>query len=200
MNVARFEIWISAIATLAMISLLFKENPYYRFFEHLFMGVGTGHAIVIGLTNLRNLAIIPLFQLAQYVLLIPLLLGIALYARYFKKIAWVSTIPIAILMGIGAGLGIKGAVESQFLDQITATFLPMNSINNVLFAVGTLSTIWYFFFTYKQPKAIRWIPSVGRWTMMITLGASFGNAAMGRLSLLIGRFQFLLGDWLQIIK
>ena len=76
----------------------------------------------------------------------------------------------------------------------------MNSLGNALFALGVISTVWYFFFVYKQPKAVSWLPAVGRWTMMVTFGASFGNAAMGRLSLLIGRFQFLLRDWLSMIK
>jgi len=35
---------------------------------------------------------------------------------------------------------------------------------------------------------------------MISFGASFGYTVMARVSLLIGRLQFLLGDWLQIIK
>ena len=183
-----------------MMSLLVKENSYYRFFEHLFIGVSAGHAIVLGFNNIKNLAMAPLFQKGQYALIIPLLLGCALYTRYSKNIAWVSRIPIAVLMGTGAGLGIKGSVQSQFLDQIAATFLPMISVDNFLFAVGALSTVWYFFFTYKQPRGTAWISTVGRWTMMVTFGASFGNAAMGRLSLLIGRFQFLWKDWLHVIK
>lgn len=200
MSTAELGIWVSAIGTLAMMSLLVKENFYYRFFEHLFIGVSAGHAIVLGVNNVKNLAITPLFVKGQYVLIIPVLLGCALYTRYSKKVAWVSRVPLAILLGTGAGLGIKGSVQAQFLDQISATFLPANSINNLLFALGVLSTIWYFFFTYKQPRGTTWISTVGRWTMMVTFGASFGNAAMGRLSLLIGRFQFLWRDWLHVIR
>jgi hypothetical protein len=35
---------------------------------------------------------------------------------------------------------------------------------------------------------------------MIGFGASFGNTVMARVSLLIGRVQFLLTDWIHIIK
>jgi hypothetical protein len=35
---------------------------------------------------------------------------------------------------------------------------------------------------------------------MISFGASFGYTVMGRLSLLIGRIQFLLKDWLGILQ
>ena len=197
---AKLGIWLAVFGTLAMMSLLIKENSYYRFFEHLFIGMSAGHATVLGINNVKSLAIKPLLESGRIILIVPVLLGCALYARYWKKISWVSKIPLALLTGVGAGLGIKGAVQAQFLDQIKATFLSMNTVGNVLFALGVVSTIWYFFFVYKQRKAVSWLPTVGRWTMMVTFGASFGNAAMGRLSLLIGRFQFLLRDWLTIIK
>jgi hypothetical protein len=193
-------IWVAALGTLAMMSLLVKENSYYRFFEHLFIGMSAGHATVLGINSVKALAVQPLFQNGKVLLAVPVLLGCALYARYWKTGAWVSRIPIALLTGVGAGLGIKGAIQAQFLDQIKATFLSMNTLSNVLFALGVVSTIWYFFFVYKQPKSVSWLPVVGRWTMMVTFGASFGNAAMGRLSLLIGRFQFLLRDWLKLIR
>ena len=35
--------------------------------------------------------------------------------------------------------------------------------------------------------------------MMIAFGALFGNAVMGRMSLMIGRVQFLLGEWLGLL-
>ncbi len=41
---------------------------------------------------------------------------------------------------------------------------------------------------------------IGIWVIMIGFGATFGFTVMGRISLLIGRIQFLLGDWLHIIK
>jgi hypothetical protein len=34
---------------------------------------------------------------------------------------------------------------------------------------------------------------------MIGFGATFGYNVMGRISLLIGRFQFLFADWLKLI-
>ena len=36
--------------------------------------------------------------------------------------------------------------------------------------------------------------------LMLGFGASFGYTVMSRISLLIGRFQYLLGPWLGIIE
>ena len=32
---------------------------------------------------------------------------------------------------------------------------------------------------------------------MVAFGAAFGTTVMGRMALLIGRIQFVLGDWLE---
>jgi hypothetical protein len=34
---------------------------------------------------------------------------------------------------------------------------------------------------------------------MITFGAGFGYTVMARISLLVGRFRFILGDWLGLL-
>jgi hypothetical protein len=34
---------------------------------------------------------------------------------------------------------------------------------------------------------------------MVAFGAAFGYTVMARISLLIGRMQFLLGDWLHLM-
>jgi hypothetical protein len=42
--------------------------------------------------------------------------------------------------------------------------------------------------------------NIGIWFMMIGFGASFGYTVMARISLLIGRIQFLMTDWLGFLK
>jgi len=39
-------IWIAAFLTLAILSLVIKENPIYRFAEHIFVGVSAGYGLV----------------------------------------------------------------------------------------------------------------------------------------------------------
>ena len=54
---AKLGIWLAVFGTLAMMSLLIKENSYYRFFEHLFIGMSAGHATVLGINSVKSLAI-----------------------------------------------------------------------------------------------------------------------------------------------
>ena len=46
---AWLPIVVGGIATLAIYSFLIKENPFYRFFEHLYIGIATGFGIVLAL-------------------------------------------------------------------------------------------------------------------------------------------------------
>src|SRR5919197_373010 len=44
-------IWLGALATLALYSILYRENPVYRFAEHLFLGLATGYGLYVVWTD-----------------------------------------------------------------------------------------------------------------------------------------------------
>ncbi len=192
-------VWFSAFGMIAIFSFAFKENPIYRAFEHLYVGSAAGYAIGVNIDNIVKRAIRPILQEGEFVLIIPIILGVLLYARFFKSIAWLSRWSMAFLVGIGSGLSIYGVVNSQFLAQIRATMIPLNSVNNVVMVFGVLSILLYFFFSMEQKGAIKHSASFGRWIMMVTFGVSFGNVVMGRISLMLGALQDILGGWLGLL-
>jgi hypothetical protein len=192
-------VWIAAIATIGLVSFLFKENPLYRIIENMYVGISAGYALTVGYTNIMNLAVTPMLG-GKYSLLIPIALGILLYARYIKRYAWVSKIPLGLIMGIGTGLAIRGLILSQVVNQIKACFIPLNSFDNIFMVLGTLIVLFYFFFAIEHKGTAGSVAKVGRWVMMIGFGASFAGTATGRISLFIGRLQYLLGNWLGVIK
>lgn len=192
-------VWIAAFATIGLTSFLFKENPLYRVVESLYVGISAGYALTVGYNNIKNLAVKPMLD-GKYSLLIPIVLGVMLYTRYVRRYAWLSKIPLGILMGIGTGLAIRGLILSQVVNQIKASFMPLNSFNNIFMVVGTLVVLFYFFFNIEHKGNAGNVARVGRWIMMIAFGASFAGTATGRISLFIGRLQFLLGNWLGIIN
>ena len=199
------ETWVSAAFTVAMLTMVFaRDNPVYRFAEHVFIGVAAAHAVVIGWGTVRTLGLNPLLQDGRVVLVIPLALGVLLYTRYFKQVAWLGRFGMAMMVASGAGVVLRGSVQANFLDQLRATMIPLNSLNNVLLVLGVFASMSYFFLTTSYARhfrgsVTRMIPVFGKWVMMVAFGASFGNAVMGRLSLLIGRMQFLLRDVLGLI-
>lgn len=189
----------AAIVTILTFTFLWKSNPAYRLMEHVLLAVSAGHAIVMGYNNLRSIAWIPITQKGQYSLLIPLILGALLYARYIKSVAWLSRIPLAVMIGCASALALRGSIQSQLLQQIAAT-ASLQNLDSILVFLGVIVTVSYFTFTYKIKGSAAAVPMLGRWVMMIGFGAAFGGAVMGRLSLVVGRFQFLFGDWLGWMK
>lgn len=196
----RLGVWIGAFLTLAFWSFLFKENPVFDLAEHLYIGLAAGQAIVMGWVNIRNLSINPLAKEGKVVAIVPLLLGLLLYTRFLgPELKWLNRIPTAFIVGVGTGLAFTRFTQSDLVGQIRGTMLNLTSINSWIIVLGTLATIAYFFFTTEN-KSISGFSKIGRLTMMVAFGSAFGNTVMGRLSLLIGRLQYLLGDWLGILK
>jgi len=68
-----------------------------------------------------------------------------------------------------------------------------NSIfNNIVILVGTIAGLAYFYFSKEHKGAFGKLTKLGIYFLMISFGASFGFAVMGRISLLIGRFVDLI--------
>jgi hypothetical protein len=66
----------------------------------------------------------------------------------------------------------------------------------IIVIVGVLSTLIYFYFSHEHRGLLGGTAKVGIWFIMVSFGAHFGYTVMGRVSLLIGRVQFLIEDWI----
>jgi len=192
--------WVAALLTIAAYSFLWKENRVYRAAEHIFVGIGAGYSLVMGYTNIVGKAWDPITKKGQVYLIIPVIMGLLLFARFNKSLNWASRVPLAFLVGMGAAVALRGAIEQQFVKQVQATMMPLDSINNLIVVLGTIGVLSYFFFTFPKNRALAVSSDFGRWVMMVTFGAAFGNGVMGRISLSIGIMQFLFGDWVKLIK
>lgn len=186
--------------TIGVYSFLYKENPFYRFVEHAFIGLGSGYALVAGYTNIINKAWTPLSK-GRIEFLIPIGLGLMLFGRFTKGLAWTARIPLAFVVGMGSAIALRGSVQAEFVEQIKAAMTPINSLDNLLILLGTLGVLAFFLFTVKQDTPVMQSASyVGRVTMMLCFGAIFASGIMLRISLFIGVLQFLFGTWIHIIK
>lgn len=187
-------VWVAGLMTIAIMSLVWKENPFYRVAEHLYVGVSAGHAVVMAYNNIRDSAVKPLMA-GSYLWIVPIALGVLLYARYFKQISWYSRFPVSVLVGIGIGVATRGAIHGDFVQQISATIRVAN-LDDILLLLFTIASLSYFFFSKEAKGAVGAVPRAGRCVLMIAFGAAFGTTVMGRMALLIGRIQFVLGEWL----
>jgi hypothetical protein len=201
-------VWVAAILTIAIFSFLYRENPFYRAAEHLFVGIANGYAITFYWHRILVPYLFTPVGHGQKLYLIPIAIVGALYfTRFIPKVSWLVRFPIAIALGYGAGASIPRSVDATIIQQLKATIVTRASFADwqqgiwaVVILIGVICTISYFFFSRERKGIIKPVSYVGIVFIMVGFGASFGYTVMARISLFIGRLQFLLGDWLGIIK
>ncbi|MBI4834882.1 MAG: hypothetical protein HY811_08715 [Planctomycetes bacterium] len=197
---ALIGIWIAAGLTLFMYSSLYKDNPFFRFGEHLYLGLSVGYILIrVIYSNFIATLYVPLFEERDYWLIIPSILGISLYTRFFSKLAWISRITFAFLIGFGSGLGIPRIIAGGVFQQIEKIITPLGTqltpfeyFSGILIVIGVFSVLIYFFFSWEHKGLVGGVSKVGIYFVMIAFGASFGYTVMGRMSLLIGRCYDLI--------
>jgi hypothetical protein len=206
-------VWIAALLTLGIFSFLYKDNPVYKFCEHLFVGVSAGYWVVLTYySSIKPNLIDPLFGVPfamdrHLLLVIPLVLSLFLFSRFFPRGDWLSRWPIAIILGVYPALRITGFAQGDLVQQIGGSILPfwvpghpMTSLNNILLVGGLLATLVFFFFSTEHKGAVGGVARLGVFFLMVSFGASYGYTVMARVSLLIGRVMFLLDTWLGVVR
>ena len=231
--------WIAAFLTLAILSYLYKDNPFYKVSEHLFVGISTGYwTSMFFWTQIQPNLFGRLWPATEYnsdllwykfynllgvfssifpdgginkghhmelLYLLPFALGIMMLLSVSSKLSWMARWGIAYTVGMAAGLRAYGFLNSNVLGQIRGSaFQIFNSdlpffalvgestFNNFIILIGTITGLMYFYFSREHTGTFGRLSKLGIYFLMISFGASFGFAVMGRISLLIGRFVDLI--------
>jgi hypothetical protein len=218
-----WSILVGGVATLAIFSFLIKENPFYRFFEHLFIGIAAGLGPVLIVRDFLwptilepmlglNAAAYPdgspaePYQPLYLFYLVPMAFGLLYYCIYSRRYGWLAKVVIGFSLGVSGALVLRGFF-AETVPQIASTFKPLvvfspegfslgDSINNIIFVVTVVLVMNYFFFTLGKEGSIQGkTAAYGRPLLMVCFGAFFGSTVMARLALLVERVQFILIDW-----
>ena len=240
MNMELIGVWIAVFLTLSIFSFLYKDNPFYKIAEHIFVGISAGYWMSIffwtqiqpnlfgrlwpsqnytddglwyriydGLSVL-SVNIFPSGGIDKghdidFIYIIPLGLGIMMLLSLYRPLNWMARWGIAYTVGMAAGLRAYGYLNSNVLGQVKGTIIPIagtelpffsllgqSHFNNLIIFIGTLSGLLYFYFSKEHKGTFGKVTKIGIYFLMVSFGASFGFAVMGRISLLIGRFTDLL--------
>jgi len=219
-----FALWLGAFLTLGIVSFLYRDNPWYKLCEAIFIGISAGYWFVVSFwESLYRVLIVGLFPLQEvnqagesitrepnYWLLVGGVLGLLMLMRLVPKVGWISRWPLAFIVGATSGLYMMIFFSSNIMEQVRGTIRPLfgpdfaasagDIIGSTVVAVGTIAGLVYFFFSKDHWVAFGVAARLGILFLMVTFGASFGYTVMSRMSLLIGRIDFLFGDWLVLIR
>ena len=208
-----FRLWLGAFLTLGIFSFLYKDNPWYKLTEAIFVGISAGYWVVVLYWD----SFYGKFWVGREddkMLWVGAILGFLMLLRLIPRIGWLSRWPLAFIVGATSGLWMINYVASNVMVQVQATMVPLFSktfgsgfdasfgaiVGTLIIFIGTFSGLIYFFFSKAHTGAFGTTARVGVFFLMITFGASFGYTVMSRMSLLIGRIDYILGDWLGMIK
>lgn len=219
-------LWTAAFFTLCVFSYLYRDNPFYRLAEACVVGVSAGYAMVAGFWDsiIANLLVklapaiargwavpgTPLDAERNWSYVVPLILGLLLFARYVPGGASLARWPIAFTVGMTAVLKLTSVLDSDFVNQVKQSMIPLAvfvdgkfsvwlSVRNASLIASLLASMTYFIFSIEHRGAVGRVARLGVWVLMITFGASFAFTVMGRITLLTMRLQFLFDDWLWLI-
>ncbi|MBI3801009.1 MAG: hypothetical protein HY268_29050 [Deltaproteobacteria bacterium] len=197
--------WVATGLSLFMYSFLYKDNPFFKLGEHIYVGVSVGYGLVITYYEVMVKKLyVPMVQQGNWWLVIPLLLGLLVLARFIPAIAWLSRISFAFIVGVGSGTAIPRQISSFILQQVQGTLKPLMAdggggvwftfagLNTLLILVGVVSVLFYFFFSIEHTGVVHRVARIGIYFLMVSFGAAFGYTVMARMSLLIGRFDELI--------
>ena len=197
------QIWIIAFFTLALFSFLYRDNPIYKVAEHIFAGLTAGYQVGLIWDTVILQQLWDPMMAGRWWLFIPGVLGFLMFARFSQKFSWVSRTSLAFVMGVTAGIFLISQLHGLVLPQMRDTMIPLWNGDgfaaltlSLVVVVGVISTLIYFYFSKPHTGVLGVTAKVGIWFIMVAFGAHFGFTVMGRVSLLIGRVQFLIEDWI----
>ncbi len=137
-------VWIGVVLTFCIYSFLYKDNPLYRFGEHLFVGVANAfalsfmiHRIIIPImwrpfaeacrvssTEGMNASLWnPVHTEANFLVIVPGFIGLLYFARFIPKVTWMVRIPIGMFMGYYTGRTVPAYFEGTVFPQMRGTLL-----------------------------------------------------------------------------
>jgi len=213
--------WVAALLTLAVLSYVFGDNPFFRLAEYLFIGLAAGYAASLAWQHMLwpRIELLLRSPSTYWYYGIFFILGFLLLCRGSRSLSVLGNLPLGVLFGVGAALALGGALSGTLIPQAKASIVsvsPSNygtglvgwayALDAVLLIVGTIAVLVAFHFTAKGQTflgsvgagLVHVLGQAGRGLMMIAFGALLAGAVLSFFAVLNSRLMFLLNDWLKL--
>jgi hypothetical protein len=228
---------LSALLTVIVLSYLIGDNALFRVATHVFTGIAAGYAGSIAWHSVLKPGLVDpilsagiagvtdgsLFTGAQGRLLVGAwILVLMMLLKLSPSTSRWGTLPLVIMVGVGVGVVIGGAITGTLISQSSAAVASLNPgpfpsasvgnllerfllwiepvLNVLLVLVGTICTLLYFHFTARKsptgvgerPPAIEFAAKLGKVFIAITFGTMYAGAIATTLIVLSERMDFLV--------
>jgi len=178
-------------------TMLYGDNFVSRTAEHIYMGLIAAYRFLVNFDFYYKKGVLQAVSPGGGLFVIPVILGILIYARLHEKTRWVYRYPMAIIMGSMLGITVRTTVFSQILDQVKGNLPPIaplvgvppfTLVSNLIIIFGSLSAVVFFIFSQEFRGPTRYVHRFGRIILLLGFGATYGNTLSYRYELLAGTF------------
>ena len=192
------EAFIAFAMVLCVWSYLYRENLFSRTATTITIAISTVHAFMYNYTNAWRLAVVPLME-GDILYIIPIILGLLLFARLSSKYSWLASYSYSVSLGIGTGATLSTLFSGNVARLIVNTaYAPWNVpgtfgfISGLILFVGTVLAITYWIFTKEATGLFGYGVRLGRWFLMISIGYLYAEDVVWAQSLFVGAWEMVL--------
>ncbi|MBW4439404.1 MAG: hypothetical protein KME04_19860 [Pleurocapsa minor GSE-CHR-MK-17-07R] len=202
------------VCTLLIFSYLLGDNFLYRLAIYAFAGITAGYVTVVTVESV----ILPWIRgtfgsgdpIGLVVGAVPLVLGVLLLLKSVNRYQRAGNIALAVLIGVGAAVGLVGAISGTLLPVMRDTVETLRPgdnaesnialVNGFIIIGGVMCTLVYFGRIARRgpdgapqrPRLFgRFISTLGQGFVVIALGALYGGAILTGLTILSERLAFI---------
>jgi len=216
-----------ALLTLMVLSYVIKDNVLFRIATYLFIGIASGYAGAIAVRNVILPALVDpilggdgtsiLGWEALGTFIVPWILTILFAFKLSPRLARFGSLPVAMLVGVGAAVVVGGGITGTLIPQSMAaadslapeSLFPVagepasiwleRAISSLIVLLATISTLIYFRFAAqrdvtggtRRSRLTAILAYVGRVFIAITFGVMYAGALTAAILVLGQRFEFL---------
>ena len=124
--------WLGIFLTFCILSFLYKDNPFYKFAEHLFIGVSIGYVITQQYYNVLKPKLLDRIGDADHWYfnweLLPLALVLMLFVKAIsRRYSWVGRYPLAFVVALYAGMQINAVAQADLGEQIKRSAVSLDA-------------------------------------------------------------------------
>jgi len=173
--------YLNTFVFFAAYTVLYKDNPIYRFVQSLIVGIGAGYLFMMQVGMIQRL-LIPSLSRVQGIL--GLIIGLGFFCIFIPQLINIYRAASIIVMTVGIGLVLPYGVAITYTatlgygEKLFAGFGPF--VAGICYALG----LSYFLFTSKVEKPTAPFRAAGRLILLIYTAMCISMTALGKLNLI----------------
>jgi hypothetical protein len=124
--------WLGIFLTFAILTFLYKDNPFYKLAEHVFIGISIGYLIVLQYNDNIDPKLVDAVQEKTGLAFVARMAAVVLVLMLFTKAIsrrfhWVGRYPIAFVVAFFAGLQVNAVAQAELGAQMRFSAQSLDS-------------------------------------------------------------------------